>query len=89
VTDWSPIASNLNYFTAVANVPLVTEVGAQLIKNLVKLNLTEVELIHLVGHSLGAHISGGIGMLIQNNSTGLGVQIPRISGKISVRMITI
>jgi hypothetical protein len=68
------------------NVPLVARTAATLIKTLVQLNLTEIKNIHVLGHSLGAHISGGIGMYMQHKNLGLGVKIPRITGKICGRV---
>jgi hypothetical protein len=65
----------------VGNVPLVGQTTSRLIIKLVQLKLTKVKNIHVIGFSLGAHVSGIIGMHIQNKATGLGEQIPRITGK--------
>ncbi|XP_037937553.1 vitellogenin-1-like [Teleopsis dalmanni] len=54
------------------------EIGLNLAKGLVKLsNIVPVENIHLIGHSLGAHIVGAAGRYFQQLS---GKQIPRITG---------
>jgi hypothetical protein len=74
---------NLIYIIPATKVPLVAKTAATLIKTLVQLNLTEIKNIHVIGHSLGAHISGGIGMYMQDQEIGLGVRMPRITGKIS------
>jgi hypothetical protein len=81
ITDWSKIANNIYYITPALQVPFVARTATTLIKTLVQLNLTEIKNIHVLGHSLGAHVSGGIGMYMQDQEIGLGVKIPRITGK--------
>ncbi|XP_075970535.1 phospholipase A1-like isoform X2 [Anticarsia gemmatalis] len=60
VVDWCAISCTPNYFTVVTSVPTVGSHIAKLIKWLTTHSLTYSKL-HLVGHSLGAHIAGNIG----------------------------
>ncbi|RWS03031.1 pancreatic lipase-related protein-like protein [Dinothrombium tinctorium] len=61
--DWSKGAFNLFYFQAAANTKAVAEANAHFINKLVKFTNANVEDIHLIGHSLGAQISGYTGKL--------------------------
>jgi hypothetical protein len=79
--DWTAISQNASYLIPVGNVPFVAQTTADLITNLVKLNLTMVKYIHLIGFSLGAHVVGAIGMILQAPK-GLGKKVPRITGEI-------
>ncbi|KAK6188489.1 hypothetical protein SNE40_004653 [Patella caerulea] len=72
VVDWRDGAGQINYYKAVANTRVVGAVAAQLIKDLESVFGISYSDVHVIGHSLGAHIGGYIGEII----TGLG----RITG---------
>lgn len=90
VVDWGKLSSPnpkdsifspLSYPIIVTrNVPTVYNRVAEFIQFLVNENYTSLENIHLVGHSLGAHISGGAGHVIGNNPENEGHSLARISG---------
>lgn len=79
--DWSLFSRTINYLSAKANMKQVAEDTAAILENLQtafgpsKVNLTD---LHLVGHSLGAHVSGLIARLLSERGL--------LSGK--VRQIT-
>lgn len=61
VVDWKRGAMTLNYLQAAANTRLVGVIAALMVE---KLNYTyniAPSMIHIIGHSLGAHIAGYIG----------------------------
>ncbi|GLH15667.1 Phospholipase A1 [Gryllus bimaculatus] len=67
LTDWGPGASGaLKYMTAAANTRVVAAEAARLIRQMVKDCKVKPENIHLIGHSLGAQISGYIGKAVKN-----------------------
>ena len=72
--DWSNGAKTINYFQAVANTRVVGAAMAHFIKKLNQYSGLKFSDIHLIGHSLGAHISGYAGERIKNP------QIGRITG---------
>lgn len=57
VVDWSKSADG-NYARAAASVPSVGEYMGDFLKWFVKAGLSKWNKIHLVGHSLGAHVVG-------------------------------
>ncbi|XP_055386258.1 endothelial lipase-like [Condylostylus longicornis] len=66
VIDWSSAAINLNYVAARFKVENVGKQVAELIdflNNYAKLSFND---IHLIGHSLGAHVCGFIGKNVKN-----------------------
>uniref|UniRef100_A0A146MBK9 Pancreatic triacylglycerol lipase n=2 Tax=Lygus hesperus TaxID=30085 RepID=A0A146MBK9_LYGHE len=63
--DWSKDARSL-YNTARNDVPAVGKVVAKFIDRLVAETRVKAELLHIVGHSLGAHIAGVAGLNIQS-----------------------
>lgn len=72
--DWMRLSNNKNYDDAKRN---AKSIGIELANVLRKItnNMKEgVENIHLIGHSLGAHIVGFTGKTLVD-------QIPRITGK--------
>ncbi|KAL1505846.1 hypothetical protein ABEB36_005309 [Hypothenemus hampei] len=71
--DWSPIAQE-NYIAAAADTKDVGRLFGNWLLNLTDTN--NLKNIHLVGHSLGAHVSGFTGKIL--NETG--ASIGRISG---------
>lgn len=74
--DWTtPLIIGLpNYDGAAANTEIVAAVTVQLLQVMI-LRGARAQNIHLIGHSLGAHISGYIGRDIPNISriSGLGM----------------
>lgn len=72
--EWSHLASWENYFAAAANTRVVGEHAATLVQAIQDVGAGH---IHLVGHSLGAHVVGFLGKKVQE--LGLG-KLPRITG---------
>lgn len=67
--DWSPLSTVRDrlpllpyYFKAVRNVQIVGEYLAEMLTFLLQQNVTVAEEIHLIGFSLGAHVSGKLAM---------------------------
>ena len=82
VVHWHKGARLTSYPKASANVRLVATQIKVLLKLLQRTAGLQLEDVHLIGHSLGAHISGYAGTL-------LGDKIGRITGKFSSVSITI
>lgn len=76
VVDWS-VGAMPPYTQAVANLRLVGAQLAYLIYSLNRFADIPVSAFHLIGHSLGAHLSGQAGTILQNT---YGLQVPRITG---------
>lgn len=77
--NWNDTAER-NYFASAQATKNVGELVAHwILKDLIGLNTTILPNIHLVGHSLGAHVSGFIGKTI--NELTKGKKIGRITGK--------
>ncbi|KAK9881653.1 hypothetical protein WA026_017171 [Henosepilachna vigintioctopunctata] len=70
VMDWSDIADNYFYIKPMLAVPDVADYYAQFISDLIEERKVDPKDIHLVGHSLGAHISGLVSYRL--NGTKLG-----------------
>ena len=82
--DWGKLAtpeagpaSGLFYISAVDNVRRAGQRVGQFISWLYNQSLIDLESTHLVGHSLGSHVSGWAGDTIVNIT---GMQVGRISG---------
>jgi len=60
VVGWGEGASAPDYPKAVANTRLVAKQVYMLVKLMIKKGM-DVSRIHLIGHSLGAHVSGYVG----------------------------
>lgn len=73
--EWSHYANWTNYFAAAANTRLVGEHSANLVALLA--NNGGIGNLHVVGHSLGAHVAGFLGAEVQ--ALGYG-KVPRITG---------
>lgn len=73
--DWADIAGRKNYmFPAM----MTTKIGnrlAEVLDNVVALGVVRPEDIHLIGHSLGAHVAGVCGASLRSGWIG------RITGK--------
>uniref|UniRef100_A0A336N337 CSON010039 protein n=1 Tax=Culicoides sonorensis TaxID=179676 RepID=A0A336N337_CULSO len=76
VVDWSKLA-NTGYLTARELIEDVASAAGGFLKYLIDKNLTKLENVHLIGHSLGAHTAGLLGKDIK--SKGLG-KVPVIFG---------
>ncbi|KAI5711265.1 hypothetical protein M8J75_015521 [Diaphorina citri] len=59
--DWSYTASTKNYPVPAVMTHQVGILAAEMVNKLVELNFTQYDRIHMIGHSLGAHVSGATG----------------------------
>ena len=77
--DWGPLATIDNYFTACFNTPRVgCYAGKELVVDiLVRALGQDPDKIHVIGHSLGAHVAGHLGRTVQEY---LSLKIGRITG---------
>uniref|UniRef100_A0A182JVV5 Lipase domain-containing protein n=1 Tax=Anopheles christyi TaxID=43041 RepID=A0A182JVV5_9DIPT len=66
VVDWSTCAMHWNYIRAVGCVPVVGRTLAQLLDELQQHTGMVMENVYIIGHSLGAHIAGISGKMVQN-----------------------
>ena len=73
VVDWRRGAMTLNYLQAAANTRLVGVLASLMIEKLNNTYNITPSMIHIIGHSLGAHIAGYIGERVSG--------IARITGK--------
>lgn len=73
VIDWRRGAMTLNYLQAAANTRLVGAIAAVMVEKLNHTYNIQPSMIHIIGHSLGAHIAGYIGERVP--------RIARITGK--------
>lgn len=73
VIDWRRGAMTLNYLQAAANTRLVGAIAAIMVEKLNHTYNIQPSMIHIIGHSLGAHIAGYIGERVP--------RIARITGK--------
>ncbi|XP_050430682.1 pancreatic triacylglycerol lipase [Adelges cooleyi] len=76
IIDWEG-GSSPPYTQAVANIRLVGRITAHLINVIWKELGIHATNIHLVGHSLGSHLSGYVGSVLQSN---FGLTLGRITG---------
>ncbi|XP_036059337.1 lipase member I [Onychomys torridus] len=83
VVDWNQGATTLIYNRAVKNTRIVAKYLSESIQNLLNHGVS-LDNFHLIGMSLGAHISGFVGKLFNGQLgriTGLDPAGPRFSGK--------
>ncbi|XP_071455105.1 pancreatic triacylglycerol lipase-like [Hetaerina americana] len=71
--DWSPMAKEPCYFSAAEGVPIVGSCTGQLIDTIATAGVPPEE-VHVVGFSLGAHVSGQVNKFVTKGRVG------RISG---------
>ena len=64
------MAKSIFYFTPVKNTKIVGKHVANFIDYLVKKKMTNIDLIHVIGHSLGAHASGYVGLYVTSGKLG-------------------
>jgi hypothetical protein len=72
--NWEHGADNINYIQAAANTRVVGATIGELIKSLHSTAHASYDKFHLVGHSLGSHISGYAGAYLHG-------AIGKITGK--------
>lgn len=79
VVDWSDL-SRVVYIEARVHTYIVAKKLQKLILQLIKDFNVDLSAVHLIGHSMGAHISGRVGHLLKKV---IGRKLSRISGKLS------
>ena len=77
--DWEAGASVPNYVRAAVNTRLVGKQVAILISSFVKTYNVSLSQFHLIGFSLGAHVSGVAGSTLRNLE---GTNVSRITGTV-------
>lgn len=77
--DWSKESKTLIYLKSAYWTKTVGERIAQLLENMVKLKVIDPSDIHVIGHSLGAHIAGACGDAFKLGKIG------RVTGQRSAR----
>lgn len=80
VVDWSDL-SRVVYIEARLHTYTVAKQLNKLLQFLIRDIYIDLSSIHLIGHSMGAQISGKVGQLINKE---FGKKISRITGKLSV-----
>lgn len=73
--DWSSIANDCNYPVAASLTSAVGSAIARFLDRLIGVTGTKPSDIHLIGHSLGAHVVGSCGSYFKSGIIG------RITGK--------
>lgn len=71
--DWKEYSTSVSYNTAKQRAKYIGKDIAKVLKKITNNMTKEVEKIHLIGHSMGAHIVGFTGRILTN-------RIPRITG---------
>lgn len=69
VMDWSPISKTKDYVEPAHDIKPIAEYYASFVDYLIEKGL-KPEDIHLIGHSLGAHVSGVCGKLVTKGKIG-------------------
>lgn len=72
VVDWSKLSYGFNYLRAAGYVPELGEEVGRFINRIIDMG-ADPQHIHLIGHSLGAHVAGAAGKMFKN-------RIARITG---------
>ncbi|KAK9881652.1 hypothetical protein WA026_017170 [Henosepilachna vigintioctopunctata] len=76
IINWEKIANSYLYFLILQKMAPLADYYAEFLTKLIKLKNLDPGALHLIGHSLGAHISGMVGKRLQKN----GFTIGRITG---------
>ncbi|XP_057670439.1 lipase member H-like [Diorhabda carinulata] len=79
IMDWEPIAANILYPVPMYKTPDVGQALAQFINTLIEKKHLNPKDVHLIGHSLGAHVVGFAGRLVKEKVgriTGLDPALP-------------
>ncbi|RWS29613.1 pancreatic lipase-related protein 2-like protein [Leptotrombidium deliense] len=89
--DWGKTAFSPLYFPSAVNAQVVADVVSAFIRTLVDLRDAKTRTFHLIGFSLGAHISGFVGKRLKgkyrlNRITGLDPASPLFEGTPSSRI---
>lgn len=74
LVDWGEIAIDINYVYVASQVPVVGKAVAESLEKLGE--AIDLNTLHVIGHSLGAHIAGHIGRYMN-------ITLSRITGKFS------
>ncbi|XP_076633965.1 lipase member H [Colletes latitarsis] len=77
LVDWGEIAIDLNYVYVASQVPVIGKAVAESLEKLAE--LIDLNTLHVIGHSLGAHIAGHIGRFVNvtlDRITGLDPALP-------------
>lgn len=70
--NWGKVAINMNYFYSAGHVTAVGKATASALEKLT--DVLNLNVLHVIGHSLGAHVAGQIGR-------SLNVTLGRITGE--------
>jgi len=68
--DWSSIADNIIYHKPAVLTSSVGNVIAKFLDNMIAYTGTQASDIHLIGHSLGAHVMGSCGFNLKSGKIG-------------------
>lgn len=71
--DWGDIAFHINYVHVSSQIVTIAKAVAESLNKLA--DLIDLNTLHVVGHSLGAHIAGNIGRYVN-------VNLSRITGEL-------
>lgn len=72
IVDWSSLASNRYYYTSASSTKIIGRQLAEFIKFLKNHFLINMDHVHIIGHSLGAHIAGFTGKSLQESGIKIG-----------------
>jgi len=86
--DWTKDATTLNYNTAAKKTSSVGKFLAKLIYRMLENDLLRPKDIHIVGHSLGAHIAGHTGHFLQTGGFQDGIDLATSVNHYQIRRIT-
>lgn len=84
IVDWATLAANRYYYTSAKYTKVVGHQLAKFIKFLKTKLSTDMDSVHLVGHSLGAHVCGFAGKHLKKS----GISIGKITGLDPGKLLT-